>query len=887
MAISKETGYVVSHTHWDRAWYITFEEFRFRLVDLIDSLLDLLEKRPEFKCFALDGQTVLLEDYLQIRPENREKLSKFIKEKRIMVGPWYVLPDEFLVSGEALIRNLMVGHEVADGFGNVSKIGYVPDPFGHIAQLPQILNGFGIDNFIFSRGMGDEGETLGSEFRWKGMDGNSEVIAVWQVTGYGNARALGFDEKHSRFNMKLALKQIQQTYNDISPFAHVPFRLFNNGIDHIFPQKEIPEILKTWNKTNSNLKLIQSPFETYISKIRKYKNKFPNYTGELRGQKYHWLLPGVLSSRVYLKTANHDVQSTLERWAEPMSAIAHFYQQAYPQAFLEYAWKKLLKNHPHDDICGCSIDEVHEDMVNRFKRSKEVSEKVVNISKNKIIDSIDTLGPEGALPIIIFNTSGCTLNSVLNNYVSLPVEYKKELMITDRNGKKLSGNVTFGGEIQGFDGQLFKKIKAGLSALVDIPAFGYKTVYLKPMEKIEIDSNDSDDDFCGQYPLLVTNKSVENKYYRLTFEKNGTFNIESKKPDISLKGLGFFEDNEDVGDEYDYSPAPKGKKLTTKSVKADINLLDSNPLSAAYEIRIPWQVPEKINSKRTKRSKRSVKQNIITRLFVYATTPRIDIETTIDNAAKDHKVKVLFPTSILSEEILAGDSFCAVRRPVRIPVKKDWVAASPAYHPFKGYVSIPGKFNGLALMAKGLLEYEAISNNEGVALALTLFRSVGWLSRNDLATRSNDAGPSIETPEAQCLKKMKFEYSIMVHPHLPNLESFLSNAVLQYEGTRSFSTDRHKGKLPDWESFIEIENPNLVLSAVKKSEKGNGLIIRVYNPSGGNGKSKIKVWKTIKKAVLVRLDEKIIPKGNLKIYSDNTINLDVKSNSIVTMKLTF
>jgi mannosylglycerate hydrolase len=144
----------VSHTHWDREWYLTYEQFRLRLVGLIDRLLDLMESRPDFEFFHLDGQTIVLEDYLELRPAQEGRLRKLIEDGRILIGPWYDMPDEFLVSGESLVRNLALGHRLASTFGTPMPVGYLPDLFGHVAQMPQILRGLGLDNAILWRGFG-------------------------------------------------------------------------------------------------------------------------------------------------------------------------------------------------------------------------------------------------------------------------------------------------------------------------------------------------------------------------------------------------------------------------------------------------------------------------------------------------------------------------------------------------------------------------------------------------------------------------------------------------------------------------------------------------------------------------------------------------------------
>jgi alpha-mannosidase len=182
---------VISHTHWDREWYRTYQEFRLRLVEVVDQVLDLLAERPDFAHFTLDGQAVILEDYLAIRPERASQVREFVQAGRLHIGPWYVQPDEFLVSGESLIRNLMLGERVARPLGGAARIGWLPDTFGHVAQLPQILRNFGIDNFVFTRGMGDELPEPRTEFWWEAPNGD-RVLALHQLAGYWNAGNLGY-----------------------------------------------------------------------------------------------------------------------------------------------------------------------------------------------------------------------------------------------------------------------------------------------------------------------------------------------------------------------------------------------------------------------------------------------------------------------------------------------------------------------------------------------------------------------------------------------------------------------------------------------------------------------------------------------------------------------
>src|SRR3990172_2122623 len=242
--------HLVSHTHCDPEWYLPFEETRVNLVRLVDKLFKVLDSDLDYRFFVLDGQAVILEDYLQIRPNKRGLLEKYIRQGRIFVGPWYVLPDEFLVSGESLIRNLLIGHQIAEEFGKVMNVGYLPDPFGHISQLPQILRGFGIDSMIFSRGLGDEGEKMGSEFIWTGPDG-SKLLAVRQaVGGYWDTQSLGYDNPDisgntkEPLNLRKALDTINRNKLLLTKYARTPHLLANNGEDFLEPQPEIPQIIQ-------------------------------------------------------------------------------------------------------------------------------------------------------------------------------------------------------------------------------------------------------------------------------------------------------------------------------------------------------------------------------------------------------------------------------------------------------------------------------------------------------------------------------------------------------------------------------------------------------------------------------------------------------------------
>ncbi len=410
------TIHLVSHTHWDREWYLPFQVFRLKLVHLIDGLLDLLQQDPNFRYFTLDGQTIVLEDYLEMRPEREEELRSHIQADRILVGPWYVLPDEFLVSPEALIRNLLEGERICRRFGPKMMVGYIPDPFGHIGQMPQILRGFGISSASLWRGLTDEP----CEFWWRAPDG-SQVLMAYLRDSYGNAA--GLPSHDPRFATELL--RLRDT---LAPYAAADSLLLMYGTDHMEPPTDTSAAIAAASPLLEGSRLIHSTLPRYLeaveNEIQEKDLRLPVITGELRACQRSPLLPGVLSTRIWLKQRNQACQSLLELWAEPFSAWASLIQEpgrplthsqpesdriANPAPLLRQAWRLLLQCHPHDSICGCSIDAVHAEMQPRFDQVEQIGQALTQQSLVALAEAADTrsnspLDPSGTgLAVLVFN----------------------------------------------------------------------------------------------------------------------------------------------------------------------------------------------------------------------------------------------------------------------------------------------------------------------------------------------------------------------------------------------------------------------------------------------------------------------------------------------------
>jgi alpha-mannosidase len=348
---------VVPHTHWDREWYLPFEQFRLRLGSVVDGVLETLERDASFTSFTLDGQAIVLEDYVDVRPENEGRLRALLAAGRLEVGPSYVLPDEILVGGESLVRNLLLGRRVCRRFGvEPSGAGYLPDSFGHPAQLPQILAGFGIRTFLFSRGLGDELDDVGVVFRWRA--GREEVVACQMLPHYDNfARLTWHHDAEDR------VRAIVARFGELVRDAGQEEILLANGSDHLPVEPELPEILADLGQT------LDAPF-----RIGRYDEHapapdgLPVHEGELVGSRLQNVLRGVNSARIYLKQANERAERRLLS-VETAAALRTLREDApYPAADLRLAWRDLLRNQPHDSICGCSCDEVHRDMLVRYEQ---------------------------------------------------------------------------------------------------------------------------------------------------------------------------------------------------------------------------------------------------------------------------------------------------------------------------------------------------------------------------------------------------------------------------------------------------------------------------------------------------------------------------------------
>jgi len=935
--------FLVSHTHWDREWYEPFQIFRARLVKLIDKLLNILAADPDYTYFTLDGQTILLEDYLAIRPEREEELKQHIRSGRILIGPWYVLPDEFLVSPEALVRNLAWGHRLGRELGGVMKVGYSPDPFGHIGQLPQILCGFGIDTAVLRRGLSDEP----TELLWEAPDG-SPVLLIYLREGYDNAAHLPQEEV-------AFLSAIARLKEALAPHAATQNLLLMNGTDHMEPQPWLPAAISTANRKTTD-EIIQSTLLAHIQSIRGELSleALPVVRGELRSPKRHHLLPGVLSTRMGLKQRNFACQTLLEKWAEPFSAWATLATKDEERAsrwasLLRQAWRHLLENHPHDSICGCSIDEVAQEMAIRFAWCQEIGEIVAEESLKALASSVDTTTlPQGSsIPILVFNPTSGPRTDLVEVNIESPGD-PKDLVLRDLRGRAIPFQILGQGERElaslDLDGEGIRKL---LYAIQDGRALGMavqkvKVELLGGVANIEVSLSDFrppdaamvgrhkesietlldegkvarflvrahqkrvDLLFLGEdlpgygyktYALgtgkqektpsqTASGNQIENEFFTLEVDElTGTLTITDKKTGARFEGVNRFVSGGDRGDEYNYCPPQDDLLIDEPSQPPRITLLEKGPVRHTLEIEALYHLPTGLAPERDGRSKEIVEMPIKSRVTLSPGVRRIDIQTEVLNRACDHRLRVHSPTPFQAESAFAEGHFEVVERPLGLPTETEgWIEQPVPTRPQRTFVDVNDGKVGLMVANRGLPEYEVMSTLQGSTIALTLLRCVGWLSRDDLTTRRGHAGPALETPGAQCQGRYIFAYSLI--PHAGSWQAAYGEAHAFAAPLRAIPTGVHKGVLPPEQGFIHVEPERLVISAIKmaslRDPVGEGLVVRFYNIEEKGVQGQLRLSIPFAKAMLVNLNKEEIRR--LSVDEEGKIALAVRGKEIVTVE---
>lgn len=861
--MKKKTVHIISHSHWDREWYMPLERHKMKLLDLIDGNMELFANDPGFRSFHLDGQTIVLDDYLEICPEKREQVERYVKEGRFRVGPFYILQDEFLTSGEANVRNVQTGMKEAKKYGNLTKVGYFPDAFGNVGQMPQILKQAGMGAVAFGRGVkpvgfnnelkeGGEYESAYSEMMWEAPDG-SAILGILFANWYNNGMEIPAEEEAAKAFWDDRLPKAEM-------FAATDELLFMNGCDHQPVQKDLTAAIETARRLYPDIEFKHSNFEDYVKSVKEaVEDQLSTVKGELTSQETDgwYTLVNTCSAHVVLKRLNRKNEVALERVAEPLAAFAAQEGRAYPFDRLQYAWKILMQNHPHDSICGCSVDQVNKEMEVRFDRSTEVAATIAEDASAYLAEKVDTAPfekyGENAAPFVVFNTTGKARTGSVTVLLDAKRDYNKFLWdghddmkawklpdycVVDENGAVVEAVVEDAGVKFGYDlpddrfrqPYMARQVKVTMFAQ-DVPAMGYRTYALA--EKAAVMEQGTDGSAVEAQGRLVTGTNrMENACLAVAINEDGTLNVFDKATGRNYENICYYEDTLDAGNEYIYFCPEGNPAILTKGKTAKIELIENTLFKAVYEITQTMTVPVSADAQLQKEQKGIVefkkrtchRADEMTALVLHTfvtmekDSASLQFKTEFDNTAKDHRLRVVVPTGISCAHHYADSVFEVVKRPNEH--SRLWENPCKCEHQ-QSFVGLNDEKGGVMIANIGLYEYEVLQQ-ENNALAVTLLRAVGELG---------DWG-YFPTELSQQLRHITAEFELTFYQgDLLDSESFQKAYQFQVPWT-TVQTKLHGGKLPMTKTWLTWKGEGMMLSNLKQKDQTDDRMARFVNCTG-------------------------------------------------------
>ena len=845
----REVHFVLS-THWDREWREPFQGLRFDLVQVLDHIFEGLETGRLQPPFSTDGQSSPIDDYVAIRPGRREEVAKLISSGLVEIGPWYTLPDEFLVSGESLVRNLELGRKRAREYGGVpSRAGFVCDMFGHISQLPQIFAGFGIVAGFIWRGINLSGRR---NIIWTGADGTrlpcyrfgphgycSYAISVRRA--YDNNGAAGNDDGLDEY------LRVEEAATEIGPVLVI------DSCDHQDWDEDAYGMMLNRMSEHPDFVLRHSSLDRYAEVLEREAD---NITWEVRGElrepgrepyrpdpmstegDEQWLIPGVASSRPYLKQGYVAAEATLLRWAEPFSLAAELLAGgSYAPGFLDLAWQMLIENQTHDSIGGCSVDQVHRDMEYRNDQARIIAEKLRSDALSRIAASAcDAIG-EDELRLTLFNPSSQDAHEVVEVDIPAPTSWpsfseffgyedKPGFRVYDANGEVHYQRVSQGGvqtRPRVRRTRMLEKVTSnvvGIALEATVPAVGYQTFVIRPTTP--------DRPFVrhpGTRGLVTSPRSMSNGVLGVTVDGDGSITMEDHRNGAIYPGLLTFEDSADLGDGWFHGPAVNDEVVVSAAGQADVRITADGPLVARLRVRTTLAVPQRFDEATHRRDDRTVGLAMDTVLTLRAGSDHVECAVHVVNGARDHRLRAIFPSGCRASTYLADSPFDVVRRPIGLqPDNYLFRELELETKPQQSWTAVFDGGRGLAVVAPGLHE-TAVRSSQGQAVALTLFRS------------TSRTASMFREPGGQMLDR-PLEFRFAVVPLSANVDAVAMARIAEAVQTPIIgvvldSADqaifRHQDSLGERASFFRVEGDLLLVSARARGE--DHVALRLLNPS--------------------------------------------------------
>jgi mannosylglycerate hydrolase len=810
--------------HWDREWYFTTQESQILLVNNMAEILERLESDPNYPAYILDGQMAILEDYFAVVPENRERVKKLVEAGRLVVGPWYSQMDEMLTSGESITRNLLYGYKDAKALGQAMQIGYIPDSFGQTAQMPMILNQFDIKYSMFWRGTSERHGTDKTEFYWESSDG-SRVLVQLLPLGYAIGKYLPLDEKVLR-------ERMDKYFSVLDKGATGETELLPNGHDQMPIQQNICEILEQLRKIYPDREFFLSRYENVFEEIEKNEG-LATISGEFIDGKYERVHRSIYGTRMDLKAYNARIESKLTNILEPLASIAYSLGFEYHHGLIEQIWKLIMKNHAHDSMGACCSDKVHFEIKARYFEAEERCNQLIDFYKRKITEaSPDKAGFD---KLAIYNFLPYTQNRLVHTIVTTRWA---GFDVFDASGKQIGYQIRSVSELD--PGLIDRQIvhygnyepffQYEIEFRHDLPAMGYEIVYIKQSAERK--------QKVGKKVL-----QAESDFYRISANANGTVKIFDKKKNQTYDNVFALDDTADDGDEYDFSPLPEERPVSSIGIgDAQAEILEFEH-EFLVTTRYNFSVPEALTENR-QRAEQFVEIPVQLEVHIEKKSRILSVNLTLENTAKDHRLRLLIPTGIASNVSLADNQFGTISRPVldsamEVWEKEGWDERPDAIYPFLSHISLSDDKHTVGLLTKSSREYEIIGKSFDT-IALTVLRAIGVLGKEELYRRpGRPSGIKLAVPDSQMLGSLSLDLALSFTENADEIAQdtkiYLTNVETYNQMPfHAMKLNKSLQKTPDYYSLFENLNPDLILSTVKKAEDEEIILARFYNPTKKN-----------------------------------------------------
>ncbi|PLR53585.1 glycoside hydrolase family 38 C-terminal domain-containing protein [Chimaeribacter arupi] len=815
-----KTVHVIQHTHWDREWYFTENESKTLLYYFMQDLLCRLEQDPDLGPFVLDGQTVMLEDDVQVAPEHRERLQTLIRQGRILIGPWYTQTDFLVVGAESITRNLLLGKADCEAWGGYMPVGYVPDSFGQSAQLPLFLREFGIGCAVIWRGW-CEHDVPASEFTWCAQNGSRVTTAVlpW---GYGCAKGLPGEATQ-------AAQRLPEILDKQARFSLTDHLLLPNGNDQSPFEYAVPAMLDTLNLRQQAYRFKRSSFTAFFSALQATGCALPVWRGELLSAKYMRVHRGIYSTRMDIKQRNARLEQFVSQTLEPLLAMNARLGLPYPQPVLEQIWRGAMKSQAHDSIGGCNADRVNSMVNARLCDGLESARQLYELNMAMLAAGI-TLNGEGK-KIIVFNPLPHERDAHVRLTLYTP---EQDFCIVDQAGapcrwqllheapqdmslivQELSNSTT---------ATWYRKCDILLEVKA-LPPCGYQTLMLQEGRAAGFDTT----------PAAV--EGLENRWLRLVVE-HGQLTLEDKRSGQRYPGVLRLVDGGDAGDNYNYSPPPEDWKISSDGCLTGLHGV-RGPLNDT--LTLTWRIPAPLDAAAREARQCNAALEVTLILSLPHDRPWLDVEIEVNNTLRDHRLQVEIPVGVSQAVHFADQPFGLIERenqPAALQrwQAENWAEAPASLWPMQSLVMLHNETRGVCVVTEGLREYE-IPAQQPQTLAITLFRSVGWLGKPDLLWRPGRAsGMALPTPDSQLPGLYRAHFAVL--PMAQGQDAAFWRAVEQWRtpaagylesGWSRFRTNPHGLHFPARYSLLSWDCA-LHFSTLKKAQHSNALLLRGWNP---------------------------------------------------------